>query len=218
MWFYAWVVTFDVSLPTNSAVSSLHAASDLDLAKRCCAGEATAQRDLFKREKRRVHATLYRVLGNNTPEMDDLVQEAFLEIFRALHSFRGEAALGTWIDRVTVRVAYAHMRRPKSRIVALAVVPDAPSSDPSAEDRAMSRDALRRLYALLERLEARQRIAWVLHVLEGRPIAEVASVMEASVVATKVRLWRARIAIDGHARQDPALRDLVKTPATGEEE
>ena len=82
----------------------------------------------------------------------------------------------------------------------------------------MSRDALRRLYALLGELEPRQRIAWVLHVLEGRPIAEVASVMDVSVVATKVRLWRARNAIDAIARQDPALRDLVMTPATGKEE
>ncbi len=200
-------------------MTPLRATSDLELAQRCCAGEELAQRDLFRREKRRVHATLYRVLGANTPDMDDLVQEAFLEIFRALHSFRGEAALGTWIDRVTVRVAYAHMRRPKSRVVMLAVVPDAPSNEPGADDRAMSRDALRKLYVLLDELEPRQRIAWVLHVLEGRPIAEIASVMESSVVATKVRLWRARLAIDGLARRDPTLKELVTdVPVSGEEE
>jgi RNA polymerase sigma-70 factor (ECF subfamily) len=144
--------------------------------------------------------------------MDDLVQEAFLEIFRTLHGFRGEASLGTWVDRITVRVAYAYMRRPKSRAVALAVVPDAPSGAPDAEERTMSRDALRRLYELLDRLTPSQRVAWVLHVLEDRPVAEVASITESSVVATKVRLWRARLAIDGLARQDPTLRELVTNP------
>ena len=89
-------------------MSPVRANADLELAKRCCSGERAAQRDLFHREKRRVHAALYRILGTNT-DMDDLVQEAFLEIFRTLHHFRGEALLGTWIDRIAVRVAYAHI-------------------------------------------------------------------------------------------------------------
>ena len=99
-----------------------------------------AQRDLFQREKRRVHATLYRILGSNA-DMDDLVQEAFLEIFRALRGFRGEASLGTWIDRITVRVAYAHIARRKAALPSLAVVPDVPAGDASAEERAMGREA-----------------------------------------------------------------------------
>src|SRR3982074_1379159 len=91
-------------------VSTLRTVADLELARRCCAGERAAQRDLFQRQKRRVHATLYRVLGSNSA-MEDLVQEAFLEIFKALPGYRGEALLGTWIDRIAVRVAYAYMGR-----------------------------------------------------------------------------------------------------------
>jgi RNA polymerase sigma-70 factor (ECF subfamily) len=197
-------------------VSPLRAVGDLDLAKRCCAGERNAQRDLFQREKRRVHATLYRVLGSNA-EMDDLVQEAFLEIFKALRGFRGEASLGTWIDRITVRVAFAHISRRKVPAVSLAVVAELPAGDPTAEQRAMSRQAARRLYAVLDRIEARQRIAWTLHVLEGKPIAEVARVMEASAVLTKVRVWRARRAIEAHAERDPLLREFLSAgPAARE--
>jgi RNA polymerase sigma-70 factor (ECF subfamily) len=196
-------------------VSSLRAVADLDLVQRCCAGERSAQRDLFHREKRRVHAALYRVLGSNV-DMEDLVQEAFLEIFKALRGFRGEASLGTWIDRVTVRVAYAHITRRKAPVVALAVLPDVSGGDASAEERAMSRQAARRLYAVLDRVEARQRIAWVLHVLEGKPIAEVAGLMAASSVLTKVRVWRARRAIEAQARRDPLLREFVTAAATTE--
>lgn len=197
-------------------MSPLRAVADLDLAKRCCAGERAAQRDLFQREKRRVHATLYRVLGSNA-EMDDLVQEAFLEIFKALRSFRAEASLGTWIDRITVRVAYAHISRRKAPVVSLAVVPEVVAGDPTAEQRAMSRQAARRLYAVLDRLEARQRIAWALHVLQGKSMAEVARVMEASVVLTKVRVWRARRAIEEQARREPLLREFLSAAPAGEE-
>jgi RNA polymerase sigma-70 factor (ECF subfamily) len=194
-------------------VTPLRAPVDLDLAKRCCAGERVAQRELFHREKRRVHATLYRVLGSNA-EMDDLVQEAFLEIFRALQSFRGEAMLSTWIDRITVRVAYAHIAKRKAKVVSLALVAEVPAGGPGAEERATSREGMRRLYAALDRVEARQRIAWVLHVLEGRPMADVAAVMEATTVLTKVRVWRAQRAIETLARRDPVLRDYVTAAKT----
>lgn len=181
----------------------------MDLARRCCAGEHAAQRDLFQREKRRVHATLYRILGSNN-EMDDLVQEAFLEIFRALPTFRGEASLGTWIDRITVRVAYAHIARRKPASVSLAVVPDVPAGDASAEERAISRQAARRLYAALDGVEARQRIAYVLHVIDGRSIAEVAEAMAATQVLTRVRVWRAKNAVEAQARRDPLLKEFLE--------
>jgi RNA polymerase sigma-70 factor (ECF subfamily) len=206
-----FVVTFAHGRATNGdvgTVSTLRATGDLELAKRCCAGERAAQRDLFQREKRRVHATLYRILGSNT-EMEDLVQEAFVEIFKGLSGYRGEASLGTWVDRITVRVAYAHIARRKAAPVVLAVVPDVPAGDASAEERAMSREAARRLYAVLDRLEARQRIAYVLHVIEGRPIADVARVMDASNVLTKVRVWRATRFVNARALRDALLEEFV---------
>jgi RNA polymerase sigma-70 factor (ECF subfamily) len=193
-------------------VSPLRVASDLDLAKRCCAGERAAQRDLFHREKRRVHATLYRVLGTNA-DMEDLVQEAFLEIFKGLSSFRGEASLGCWIDRVTVRVAYAHISRKKPSSVSLSVVADVPARSATAEERAMSREAARRLYAVLDRLEPRQRIAYALHVIDGRSMADVAQAMGATAVLTRVRVWRARATVEAQARRDPLLREFVAARA-----
>lgn len=182
--------------------------ADLELAQRCCAGDSRAQRDLFHREKRRVHATLYRVLGSNA-DMDDLVQEAFLEIFRGLAAFRGEASLTTWINRVAVRVAYAHIAKRKPAPVSLAVVREPAAGDASAEQRAIHREAARRLYAALEKIEPRQRIAFLLHVVEGWPVADVAAAMEATAVATRVRVWRARRFVEQAARRDPSLVEFL---------
>ena len=181
---------------------------DVELAKRCVSGDVSAQMEVFRRQKQRVHATLYRVLGSNA-DIDDLVQETFIEIFRSLPGFRGDALLSTWIDRIAVRVAYGHIARRRPDAVRLSLVPEAPSGDASAEDRALAREAARRLYAILDRLEPNQRIAYTLHVIDGRPIPEVAKVMNASVVTTKVRAWRAAQIVAKRARHDALLASFV---------
>ena len=78
---------------------------DVLLVDRCLTGEPAATRELFRRHKNRVHACLFRVLGSNR-DMDDLLQEAFLQVFQSLRGWRAEASLATWVDRVSVRVAY----------------------------------------------------------------------------------------------------------------
>jgi RNA polymerase sigma factor (sigma-70 family) len=190
-------------------LSPIRALNDLSLAQRCVAGDRSAQREVFDREVRRVHAALYRILGSNA-FMDDLMQEAFLEVFRSLKSFRGEASLSTWVDRCTVRVAYAQLSKKRRRFPQLELVPDVPDADPNAEERAMAREAARHLYAELDRIEPNHRVAFALHAIEGRPIEEVAKVMEASVAATKSRIRRARLALEKRARRDPLLARFLE--------
>jgi RNA polymerase sigma-70 factor (ECF subfamily) len=206
------VVTFLIALPTKVNVVGepvpLRWREDLDLATRCVAGERSAQRALYDREKRRVHATLYRVFGTNN-QIEDAIQEVFLQVFRSLRGFRGDSSLATWIDRCAVRVAYAHLTTKTRRGATLELVADIPSSDPSAERRMLAREAARRLYAELDKLEPKQRIAFTLHALDGHSLAEVATMMEASVVATKARVWRARQQVEDRARKDEVLRTLV---------
>jgi RNA polymerase sigma-70 factor (ECF subfamily) len=182
--------------------------ADHDLAQRCIAGERAAQMEIFHREKRRVHATLYRVLGSNT-HMEDLVQEAFIEIFRSLASFRGDATLSTWIDRITARVAYAHLGRNRGKMTRLEAVPELESDDPSAERRVLAREATKRLYEALDRMDPKLRLAFTLHVLDERPLKDVARMVEASLVATKTRVWRARRELEKRARRDPVLASFL---------
>src|SRR5262249_3934223 len=148
---------------------------DLDLAGRCVSGDRAAQRELFRRERGRVQATLYRILGSNH-DMEDLLQEAFIEIFRSLGGFRGDARLGTWMDNIPGRVACAYLSRRRPRLVRLEAVPEIPAGDVSAEERALAREAARRAYTLLDRLDVNKRVAFSLHVIDGRPLAEVARV------------------------------------------
>jgi RNA polymerase sigma-70 factor (ECF subfamily) len=211
----------DDAMPHYGSVTGLRPAlspeippDDIDLAARCAAGEREAQRTLFRDYRERVHATLYRVMGSNR-DMEDLVQEVFLQVFRSIRSYRGEARLGTWISRITARVAYAHLARRGPASVGLEAVPEVMADEPGAEDRALAREAMRRVYAVLERLDAKHRIAFSLHVIDGRPVREVADLTDSSVTATKTRIWRARKEIDKRAAKDPLLAGFLSGKETG---
>ncbi len=198
------------------AVNPLRARSDLDLAQRCVSGDRGAQRDFFQRERHRVHAILYRIVGSNA-DMEDLLQEAFIQIFRSMAGFRGEASLATWLDRIAVRVAYAYLSKRRNETVRLALVPEPVSSEPSADQRMMTRESTRRLYGALDSLAVAQRVAFTLHVIDGRPLRDVAVAMNATVVATKVRVWRAWRALQQAAERDPLIADLLGT-STGKKQ
>lgn len=188
------------------------AQEDLELARRCASGDAAAQRHLFREHRARVHRTLYRILGSNA-DMEDLVQDVFIEVFRSLARFRGEAKLATWIARISTRVALGAISRRPPATQSLDSAGDLEAKQASAEDVAVARQAARRLYDALDRVDPVQRVAFALHVIEGMPLREVAEVTDASLVATKTRVWRARRELEKRARKDPLLAAfLVPAP------
>jgi RNA polymerase sigma-70 factor (ECF subfamily) len=187
---------------------------DVLLVDRCLTGEPAATRELFRRHRARVHACLYRVLGSNR-DMDDLLQEAFLQVFQSLRSWRAEASLSTWIDRVSVRVAYRYLSRRGRRIQTDPLIDDdtVPGGDLTDDRRQLARDGVKRLYAALDELGAAARLAFTLHEIDGRSIAEVADLVGSSVTATKLRVWRARNRIETAAAADPVLREFLQGAA-----
>jgi RNA polymerase sigma-70 factor (ECF subfamily) len=187
---------------------------DLELARRCVAGERAAQLALFREQVDRVHRVLYRVLGGG-PDLEDVAQDAFLAVFRSLPAFRGDSLLATWIDRITVRAAIGYLER---RRRSPATTPASATDDdrvvdlaPRPDVRLADHQVARRLYDALARLDPRQRVAFVLHVIEERSMAEVAAVMGATRVATKTRVWRARRELERRAARDPVLAALFAT-------
>ncbi len=202
-------------LKTSSAQARI---ADILLVDRCKEGEEVATRELFRRHQRRVHGTLYRILGSNS-DIDDLMQEAFIQVFKSLPSFRAEAKLATWIDRITVRVAYRYigkrMRQPRLESTQ-DMQSEVPSSGAEPHGQAASREAIRRLYEALGQLSPAARIAFALHEIDGRTVAEVAEIVGASKSACKLRIWRARRTLFGIARTDPVLAELLDSDTTSE--
>lgn len=156
-----------------------------------------------------VHHTLYRILGSNRGDLEDLLQDAFLEIFRALGSFRGDSTLGRWCQTIATRTAYLAISRRKPPSIDLELVQDVVAGDHDTRRLAQVREAARRLYAALERIDVKQRVAFALAVIDDRPLAEVAQLTDASVVAVKTRVWRARKDLMKRAGKDPVLASYL---------
>ncbi len=182
---------------------------DLALAQRAASGDRQAQRELFQAQKSSIHHTLYRILGNNR-ELEDLVQDAFLEIFRALGSFRGDSTLTRWCQTIATRVAYLAISRRKPQPIDLALVEEILPGDTNTHRLAQMREAARRLYGALERIDAKQRIAFALAVIDGRPLAEVAQLTDSTIVAVKTRVWRARRDLMKRAKKDAVLSNYIE--------
>ncbi len=183
------------------------------LVDRCLTGEPAATRELFRKHRSRVHASLFRVLGGNR-DMDDLLQDAFLQVFQSLRGYRAEASLSTWIDRVAVRVAYRYLSQRGRRVQTDSMTDEddrarAFAGDEPGAHRQLARDGVKRLYAVLDQLSAASRLAFTLHEIDGRSIAETAKLVGSSQTATKLRIWRARKTVFAAAEKDPILSEFI---------
>lgn len=188
--------------------------TDLDLVRRCLAGDRSAQRRLFRAHFDRLYVTLVRVTHDDQ-EAEDLAQESFYRAFRSLHTFDGRARFQTWLEAIALRVTFRRLRARGRQRAQLARAPigwdgeGAPNLDggagPGPEDAVQAREGLRRLHALLDRMSPGMRMAFVLHAVDGRPLNEVARLLGIPVVTAKLRAWRARNALSAAARRDEVL-------------
>jgi RNA polymerase sigma-70 factor (ECF subfamily) len=172
------------------------AAEDARLVAAAAAGDRRAFADLYRLHLDSVYARLTRLVGP-TPELDDLVQHIFLDVYRALTRFRGEAAFTTFLHRIVLNVACDHLERRRrgrgrsepldDRQLETLMTPGA-----SPEQRTRNREELRRLFGWLERLSVKRRTAFVLVAVEGLSLEEAAGLLNANVPAVKQRVAEAR--------------------------
>ena len=73
-------------------------------------GDAAAFEHLYRSHSRRVYSLCLRMIGN-TAEAEELTQEAFLQVFRKIHTFRGDSAFSTWLHRVSVNAVLMRLRK-----------------------------------------------------------------------------------------------------------
>ena len=179
-------------------------------------GDRRAFTELFRTYRRLVYGVLFNLMPGD-PELDDVVQAAFLEVFRSLHTFEGRSKLSSWIARVALHVGYHHLRRKKSRpsdyrtepVTAL-YLDESVLSDPSfAPERA---EAIRRVREILAQLSPKKREVFILNDLQGMPQEQVAEVVGASVATVRTRLFYARREFWRRAAHDRVLSHLALVP------
>ncbi len=179
------------------------------LIEACRGGERAALEQVFRKEAPFLERVLYRVVGPSS-DLEDLLQQTLEHAIRAFPNYRGEASVRTWLTRIGVRTALHHLRHPaQRRRVALEVI-EGGQSDVAASRPAHEADArgkLRILYEHLDRLDPKQRTAFVLFQIEGRSMEEVAALMDSGVSTTKSRVMWARRKLFARLSKDPRACD-----------
>lgn len=175
-------------------------AADGELVRRFAAGDPAAFEQLVSRHEKRVYNLCYRMLGSRE-DARDATQEAFLAALRALPSFRGDAALTTWLHRIAVNACFDVLRRQKRAPLA-ELAEDAepwPPSPDHAESAATAVDVQRALARVPEDFRA----VLVLHDVQDLPYEQIGAILGIRVGTVKSRLHRGRVALAGLLRGTP---------------
>lgn len=181
-----------------TATATAPRTDDAVLVERILAGDERAFATLYRGHVDRVFGLLTRLLGP-IPEREDLVQQVFVDVYRALPAFRGESSLSTFLYRIAARAAYDHLSRKQRRRTAAELdetCEELAADEPSPAERAQKRRDLERAFDLLARLKPKKRIAFVLVVVEGMSLREAAEVVGATPDAVKQRVLHARREIE----------------------
>jgi len=189
-------------------------------------GDAGAFERIYRLHSRRVYALCLRMVGN-TSEAEDLTQDAFLQLYRKIATFRGESAFSTWLHRLSVNVVLMKLRKKKLAETPLDETndPDDESSGPRRElgapDLLLSGSIDRvHLQRAVEQLPPGYRQVFVLHDVQGFEHNEIADLMGCSIGNSKSQLHKARMrlrellheTLRSQARQD---RQTAKTETGG---
>jgi RNA polymerase sigma-70 factor (ECF subfamily) len=161
-------------------------------------GDAGAFERIYRRYNRRVYALCLRMIKNQA-NAEDLTQEAFLQAFRKIHTFRGESAFFTWFHRLTVNVVLMSLRKRKDMEVSRQYqhdhegesgtrVQDAGAADPALSGL-FDRENLNRA---LSRMPKGYKRVLVLHDVFGYEHNEIAVALECSTGNSKSQLHKAR--------------------------
>jgi len=190
---------------TDARRSQSEKLSEAEAIERAKQGDASAFQVLYNLHKRRVYSLCLRMTAN-TAAAEDLTQEAFLQLFRKIGTFRGESAFSTWLHRMAVNVVLMQLRKKGLNVIPLEETmegeEESPKKEPGADDV--------RLAGSIDRLQLEQAIAdlppgyrmiFLLHDVQGYEHNEIAEMVGCSIGNSKSQLHKARM----------KLRDLLKT-------
>jgi RNA polymerase sigma-70 factor (ECF subfamily) len=197
---------------------------DIDLARRAQQGDSEAFACLFYAHKARIYSLCLR-LTSNAADAEDLTQDAFVQAFRKLSTFRGDSALATWLHRIAVNTVLMRFRKK--------VLPQVSLDEPYKQDVGFARreygnrDA--RLAGSVDRIALTRAISqlpegyrtiFLLHEVGGYEHQEIAELLDCSVGNSKSQLHKAKLRIrellgrgPAEVREEPNL--TVPPPRAG---
>ena len=168
------------------------------------AGKLWARRCLYVTYGSHVARILKRILGRDA-ELDDMVQDVFIEAYTSASGLRQASALKAWLSRLTVFTARARIRRRQVRRLVRFWDPRRLPEHQAPVAGGSTLDAVGRAHALLDRLGADERIVFVLRFVEGMGLREIATTCSCSLATVKRRLASAQRTFVDAAHEEPAM-------------
>ena len=173
------------------------------------AGKRSATTELYRRYAEYLERLLYRVLGWDA-DIPDLVQEVFLHALAGIGGFRGNfAELKPWLTRIAVYTARGCIRKRSLRKWLRLKTPEEMPESTALVASPEEIETLRRAYAAIEKLPAKERVPFTLRYIAEMDLLEVADACEVSLATVKRRLEKARRRFSQLAGRDPYLKEYL---------
>ncbi|MFC5823203.1 RNA polymerase sigma factor SigM [Nonomuraea insulae] len=189
------------SPPETPSAAERPAVTDAELLTAHINGDPHAFSEIVKRHRDRMWAVALRTLGD-PDEAADAVQDAFVSAYRKAATFRGEAAVTTWLHRIVVNACLDRMRRKSVRPVADDELIEAAERETPLPDQTVEREVSMEVSAALKMLPTDQRAALVLVDMMGYSVEDAAQVLQVPSGTVKSRCAR------GRAKLAPILSHL----------
>ena len=180
------------------------------LVERCRQGDKEALGQLYRSHRSEVARNLHRMLGPGRGDLEDVLQEVFIEVFRSIQRFRGDSKLSTWMYRICVNVALQRLRKRKRLAEVQPEEGAVEAHDEATPQRTYeAREGMQLVYRILDELAPKKRVVFILHEIEGREPKEIAEIVGAPVLTVRTRLHYARKEFYARAGREPGFEGSV---------
>ena len=192
--------------------ASRESLSDEEIVDRVRAGDRALFELILRRHNERIYRTVRSILRDEA-EVEDAMQQAYVDAFAHLGDFAGRARFSTWLTRIAVHEALARKRRQRPEGELMTNLPD-PNRSP--EQRTQDAETQKLLVTAIDELPEHFRTVFVLRAVQGLSVEETAETLDLNTETVKTRLHRARGLLQKAiiARTEPALARALPFPDT----
>jgi RNA polymerase sigma-70 factor (ECF subfamily) len=191
---------------------------DAQLIERCIRGDRPALGELYQRYKPEAMRFIRHSVRSGE-DLEDVLQEVFVEVSRSLRRFEGRAAFSTWLHRICVRTAVRHMKRRFRQMGEPAgdePENERPDTAQGPDEGTEARERTRRAMQMVEQIAPKKRMVLILHDLEGVSPKEISRMVGAPVLTVRTRLFYARKELAAMAAGDPMLAEFFADDGKGQ--
>jgi len=177
--------------------------TDFDLVEAFRNGDISGFNELVSRYRERIYWVARRIVGTHD-EADDVVQDVFVRMFKALKGFRGESGFYTWLYRITMNVSLNAVRTRRFReFVRYDETAETRSEEVEQPDAGLLREEYQTiLERAIQRLPAKQKLVFMMRYYDEMPYDQIAAIMKKSVGGLKANYFHAMQKIQDYVRKE----------------